>query len=451
MTQLSLQSRTARILAILHPSRLIAGVLFLLAGTHLWAINRFALDVPIGDEWEAFSERNSLGGFNLSWILSQHNEHRIIPTKIQVWLNYWWNNFDVRTQICQNFLIFTVVVLVFVLVLHRLRSVSLPLLLMSSVFLFSTRPSENHAWGFQSQFHFVLLFSIAACGVLFQQHLTRAQVLVGSSLALLAIYSFSSGVPMVLAMGGVFAAFLFYRVFALHEDKKLLRSLLVFGGMIIAGLAVYFSFGYHKVEGHPAYTLPTDSFFWAYYLRLIANGFGGSGNSSWEGGVFLGITLLPIAFLLRRQLQSKKIVLDFWLLASLCSIVLGSLGAIAMGRAGFGLAQARSSRYAEFSSFLVPIAIVSWAAVINTRTLYSRIFLGLLLFLFLHLYRKSWHFQATYQEVATERLEGIECLKKVVRTGQRAVCPSIYPADLWDKLEVARELEASFYRKLMAP
>ncbi len=104
---------------------------------HLRYVARFALDIPIGDEWESLRSSNLLGTFNPKWMFDQHNEHRIVFTKIQTWLLYNWNHWDIRTQVFQNFIIFVGVVCVLLWILKKCNSQSLPVLLLASLFLFS--------------------------------------------------------------------------------------------------------------------------------------------------------------------------------------------------------------------------------------------------------------------------------------------------------------------------
>src|SRR5437762_1548710 len=47
-------------------------------------LTKWAVDVPYLDEWEALRSSQLPTGFNWHWLWAQHNEHRILPTNLEV-------------------------------------------------------------------------------------------------------------------------------------------------------------------------------------------------------------------------------------------------------------------------------------------------------------------------------------------------------------------------------
>ncbi len=425
-----------------------AQLMFILLGivafAHFLAISRHALSIPVGDEWEVLSGREYLSRWNLDWILAQHNEHRMVLTKIQIWLLYEWNNWDIRTQITQNFLIYLGVMGALIVSLKNLGPRVLPVLLLSCVFLLSTRVSENHAWGFQSAFHFVLLFGIATCSLLFKENLTVPAIASASFFAILAMYSFSSGAAMIMAITLLFSFFVFFRQVRLNKGRFEVVLLLGFLGVVGLATWLYFTTGHLAIAGHPKYSFPHELIFWHYFLHLIANGFGVIGDSLVPGMIFLSISVLPILALALKQLLSKKLYLPFWILVGLYVLVFSILGTITIGRAGFGYFQARASRYVEFSDLLIPLTICSWFCLLSFNKWIQSSVLTALFVVFFYCYQTSWDFDATYRQIAEKRKVGIDCLEQALIANEAAMCPELYPGDLRGRFEIARQLHIAF-------
>lgn len=138
-------------------------------GGHFLLIERAGSPVPLHDQWQAEAEYIFLpsldGTLNTHLLFHYHGEHRIVPTRLLALALFKLNNdrWDVRLQMTANAFLaaaFTAFVILFaVRYLHLL-----------SLFLFAAAFSALHAsalfygnalWGFQSQFYFLLLFTVA--------------------------------------------------------------------------------------------------------------------------------------------------------------------------------------------------------------------------------------------------------------------------------------------------
>ena len=111
--------------------------------------------------------------------------------------------------------------------------------------------------------------------------------------------------------------------------------------------------------------LPTHILFWDYFFNVIAFGFGFA-RISWALGILcLSMVFLPIVGIVIERRRPWPP----WLWGSL-SMTLGLLAAfaaIALGRAGYGIAQSKASRYSEFGMMLIPLTLTHLWYWLNQR------------------------------------------------------------------------------------
>lgn len=149
------------------PLFLTLAVVLAVAGAKLELIHHFGSDVPFGDQWYgevACTYAPWLKGeFGLMELFSAHNEHRIVFTRLLdlalLELNGQW---DPRLQLAVNALLLLAGIAVLVRYAARqltpVRQAILALVCM--LFFGSAALWENTLNGFQSQFYFLLLFSL---------------------------------------------------------------------------------------------------------------------------------------------------------------------------------------------------------------------------------------------------------------------------------------------------
>lgn len=149
------------------PRLALLGFFLLLFGARLHLIQHQGHWIPYWDQWEAEAaklyhplENGHLRGADL---IGPHNEHRILWTRLISLLAYRLNG-GIWDPLLQMVLGGVIHALALVLLLATLRRelperLFLPLLLFSLVLLMPFG-AENALWGFQSQFHFLLLFGL---------------------------------------------------------------------------------------------------------------------------------------------------------------------------------------------------------------------------------------------------------------------------------------------------
>jgi hypothetical protein len=418
------------------------GVCAILFGAQLRFILKYAVDIPYWDEWETLLPNALEPMPSGTWFFELHNEHRIVFTKILTWLLYLINGWDLRTNIILNWFIFGgLVYFLYALCKNTIKAES-SYLRWSFILLFSTLPIENFIWGFQSQFHFFILFFLFAVFFLFRPQLTYKDVLLGALSCVCATFSFSSGLICTLV---VLIAFNIWQLGPSHYKKRPWKTLLILNTIVIIGIALWAQ-SYIRPAGHPSLTLPITASFYNYFFNLISLGFGRT-HILWIIGFFC--TLWVLFPLVKLFLDPKtRWNSQTWTLITSVGGILATLGVIAMGRAGFGVSQSKSSRYAEIGVILIPLSLASWELLFAKQRLpYRKPILSLFLFILILSFSTKWR-PSGYRDAHLPRMAGIECIREYYKTGKEAMCPTLYPAPINSRLDRAKELGISFYKKL---
>jgi hypothetical protein len=191
---LSWLRRDGRVLAAL------SAALFVLGG-HLWMIARASSPVPVHDQWLAEGEMLYVplveDRLTLTPIIHPHAEHRIVPTRALAVGLFALNDrvWDVRLQMTVNALLAAALTSLFVLIASRVLGPR-ALVLFALVFgvgFASPLFYGNALWGFQSQFYFLLLFSVAHLDLVLRHQAFSGRWWIGVICSLLACVSMGSG------------------------------------------------------------------------------------------------------------------------------------------------------------------------------------------------------------------------------------------------------------------
>jgi hypothetical protein len=185
------------------------GALALVA--RLLYVQFFSTPMPFWDQWDGewvTALKPWLDG-TLHWstLLTAHNEHRILPTRLVTLASYLatgeWNNvYEARIS---------AVVFCFIpalLVWHAVRDEAAAgwrWLMVLLVVLLSVLPfaRENFLVGFQSQFYFLILSSVIAIALVARHHQNPIALLGAMALSVLAIVTMASGLLTAVAVGAV--------------------------------------------------------------------------------------------------------------------------------------------------------------------------------------------------------------------------------------------------------
>lgn len=227
---------TRNILALL-------ATLLIIAAARLHFVETFGVPLPYWDQWDAegdFLLRPWIEGrLELHNLWQPHNEHRIFPTRLLSLLIFnvtgVWDNL---TGARVNILVATCIPLIMLLFLMRQKALYGPrwLVLIVIIAQFSLPFAfENLLVGFQSQFYFLIIFTLLAI-ILASRYpdglLAMAGVLV---LSWLSVLTMASGILTPLAAAGVYAL----QGFVKRElNWKHLGLAVLLLGLSIAGYAI---------------------------------------------------------------------------------------------------------------------------------------------------------------------------------------------------------------------
>ena len=426
-------------------SALICLLLVIVAGLHFGSILKYCVNILYFDEWEVLRSAQHLSNLDLTWLFQLHNEHRIVPTKLIIFTAA--NVFDLNyaSLLSINYIIFLLIPIFLIISYNKLKFKSnyQALFILSLLPLFSTQLHENHYWAFQSCFHISVLCIFLNARLLSSDNWRHWWL--SLIVTAVAIYSLATSIAAMAAM--ICMSLLWnYRSYLNRKDQEAKIRLLhqVAITVFSAGIIASYFIGYQKNPGHPEYTFPWSPEFWQYLLSMLQK--------------ILNLNFIPppIAWIAPLALLMLAVVpILGWFWGSLDNqrtrfvsfAVLGLLAAmavIAFGRAGFGAGQAQSSRYMEFAVMLLPLAVL---IIIESQFLhyYKPLIPITILGIFL-VCINQFNFNHTYQKLSIYRQHGLACVNKYYDGKGDGFCPHIYPANIADRLEVAKKLNLSFYR-----
>lgn len=414
---------------------------------HFSAILKYAVNVPYWDEWEAFMPGGLLSDQTPSQFFAQHNEHRIFTTKLLTYALYGFDNWNLATHQIVNFVIYGLSVALLIYIVNNC-AVRLPvwILLCFTVFLLTTVNWENHFWGFQSQFHFSILFLLLGVWFLFKENQDWRDLLLGVFFVFLLVYSLSAGLVESVALTAVYVCFKLFRIVHARETRsREIGQLVVVCLFIGAAIGSYFV-GYVKPEHHPLYTLPYEKRFWVYFLNLLSGGFGYKIANILPGSLIFLFAFIPLgAEVYKRR---GNLTRHCWIIVALLLSIFAALVSIVMGRAAFGTGHSKASRYAELVIVLIPLSVAMWSIFLEENFRVRRYLLGVFWVFCFGSFFSYWNFWKVYRATAHDRLAGVECIKNYFANGGEANCLTIYPHPIKDRLEINRNSEQSSLKKI---
>ncbi|HKT69354.1 MAG TPA: hypothetical protein VJP83_07955 [Terriglobales bacterium] len=312
--------------------------------------------------WDLWSVSIFLAGPRrsvLEWLWAQHNEHRILLSKILLLLDYrLFHAMDVFPLCCiflAQLMLLSVLLYAFATI-GKLRGGAWRAAAgISAVCLFSTAQWENFVSGFQVAFLLVgLFFTLAMLAVLrsgAHDAVARGTQWKRSALAVLAgaaaTYSLANGIivwPIMILMA------------VLNRCRRNIIVCEAISGLLVGGSYLY---------GYKTGAAQNGPFYWMRHVKLITvyvvnylgapMNFGHLRLALVFGGVAFAAALLMLWRILFRSDRQPFLLL----LASLLLFVLGSAVMTSLGRLRFGTDQALSSRYSTVA-LLLWLSLAVW-------------------------------------------------------------------------------------------
>ena len=202
-------------------------------------VQHFATAMPFWDQWDAegayLLKPWADGNLKMIDLIRAHNEHRVLPSRLLTLASYigtgQWNNiFEARTN---AFLYALIPAALTWQAFREERNLSLRLMLALVALALALHPFgwENFLVGFQSQFYFLILFSIAAVSLAATRHENIIAIFIVVVLSIFAALTMASGV-----LTPVAAAFTY--IIACHRLPGR-RWPAYAGSMVLLALAVF--------------------------------------------------------------------------------------------------------------------------------------------------------------------------------------------------------------------
>jgi hypothetical protein len=314
------------------------------------------------------------------------------------------------------------------------------------IFFASALSFENLAWGFQSQFHFFLLFFV--CGILAATQGSRSSVVLAVICFVASMFSFSAG--LICGQLGLLSMLFLPQVISLGVAQRWIVRFGILGVSLLSLFAWKSSYPSLAGHFHPAYTLPYKLKFWQHYLNMLSAWFGKERLNDLVTlftAVLWGVLIVFLMRIFKKFLSqtfkgsahSLELRLQDWSFMVWSVSILAALASISVGRAGFGIGQGVTSRYTEIVLMLLPAVIFSIANMKWSQTM-RKACLGIFWLGAVLGFANNFNFYKVYKGIHENRTEGLLCLAK----NPVADCPTLYPAPLSDRLAVARALGARF-------
>ena len=417
---------------------------------HLYFIWTYSVDVPYLDEWASFEANQLPSGLSLKNLFAQHNEHRIMTTRLFVSLQFHLNGWNLATHQILNFAIYGLI-LIAIGWFAKGAAPQIPGWLIVSFIVFLLSPINwfNHFMGYQSHIHFWLFFCLLSVVFLFSETQRWLDVVAGSAFAVLSTYSDAAGFVSSFVLVVVFALFKIIRIRSAAESRGAAQGyfqLILVVGFLGTALLLWL-LDYRKPPYHPALVLPYKWKFWSHFLNLVALGFGVDGVSNTLGAFCILIVLVPVVGVI--IINKHNLRVGQWRTLALMLGLLGVLASMAAGRAGFGVEQAKDSRYFEVAMVLIPLSLVSWTFLLQEkRHLRTGLIAGLWIFCF-QTFWNDWRKFRYYKREAVQRKAGLTCLTAYYEGKGDSNCPTLFPVPIPAQLLAeAKALNVSFYRSI---
>ncbi len=313
---------------------------------------RYSVDVPYKDQWALVPlvEKSYQGTLALQDFVASHNEHRPLFPRLVMLFLIRWSGWNIAYELACNILLAVALVGMFGRQLgFTFQSLNLrrPVWLIPAISLIVFSVHQSACWllGYHIAI-FLNLFSVTLGFFLLAQSDLRPRHLAASlALGWVATLSFSNGVlywPIALLV-------LWTNV---GGEKKRAPWLWAWG-LLGAGIAALYVSGYHRPEYHPSlrFGLEHPVLLFRYIMSYLASPvLPGSLAHAWLGGA-AGIGLLTWLGW-RLWLIEKNPLRILSPYAALALYGLGTAFLTGLGRAGFNVAQAFSTRYVTFGNLL---------------------------------------------------------------------------------------------------
>jgi hypothetical protein len=331
----------------------------------IFFVKNFGVNVPHWDQWALIDFFLKIQNFSVSFqdFFAQHNEHRILFPRIIIailaFLSGWNNKLEMYFSLLLGVISFGLLYLIALKGFYQNKYKHLLLFHTSNILccfiFFSLVQQENYLWGFQITWFLInfCLISAIACLVFMEEKKFHIAFIWAGLFCLIASFSSAHGLLTWLAL----LPLIIFSAGSLRD--RALRTSLWISAFALA--IVIYKIGYIKPENHPdtGFFIQQPVASIKYLLTLL-------GSLFWNAFLprqWLGLLLLTnfsafnIAFL-RHPYSTFSHLIRPWLSIGWFTVLFAVITTV--GRAGFGVDQAASSRYVSISILLLIALIQMW-------------------------------------------------------------------------------------------
>ncbi len=324
-------------------------------------ILKFHVNVPYYDEWEIPPKLEKMYSgtiaFHDLWV--QHNEHRMVFPRVIILIFAALSSWDLLWEELFNVALAAGTFLLIAGLIRRTRTFTgessvFWLTAVASSVVFSLRQWENWTWGFEMVYFMSVFGAVAGIAALSDLRFSWKKWILAFLCGVLSVYSFSSGF--------VFWPVGFFLLSISRFRTKRLKSaalvLWVLGAALVMGAYLY---GYKKPPKHPSlfyiFQSPLESM--KYFLTYMGSALVVTTRAHWAGAVGTVLFFFTSLFLFFKKKAKRELSAGF---VALGLFSIGNGLVTTVGRAGFHVEQALTSRY-------VTISYPFWIAVIVLTTM----------------------------------------------------------------------------------
>ena len=331
-----------------------------------WFVSRYGVEVPSMDDWEIapLIAKAHSGELAFADFFKQEEEARMIVPKFFFLLSASDGHWDVRDEMMISVVVCVLTALgIFVLLLRTDLTLASTAFCFWLISLLIFTPAQFELWLFASGFpsYMPVLFIVLALLTLGTRWSLGVKFAICALLATMSTFTLAHG---LLAWGLTFPGFL-----AIHRPRAWKRWLTCWTLVAAAAVAIYF-YGYRKPAHLPDFAPVISVVEYAQFLLAFLGATlayavddGRAQCAVAVGAAALALFVLACAYTALRWKDAEFVRRAWpWAVLGWYSVASGVLATL--GRVGFGLEYAISSRYVTFSLYLL-VAVVVLSALIG--------------------------------------------------------------------------------------
>lgn len=303
----------------------------------------FGINVVFWDQWELVTliEKMYTGHITFGDIFAQHNEHRILFPRIIMLALADITHYNTIAEMYFSWIL-VIFTLIFIFIIFKKDHGNSPSTWMMFVpiawLMFSFRQLENILWGWQIQIYLAALGIILS--IYFLERSEKINVIFFMAIASGLVSSFSFANGLVVWFAGIV-----FIILTEKNNKKTLLAVWIF--FTILTFILYF-YGFQRPVAHPdpLFALKNPSVGIQYFLAAMGSPL--AFEKYWA--IIVGSLFSILTGIILVHMRSNRTLLHNnakWIALIVFSVISAIL--MTIGRAGFGVEQALSSRYVTFT------------------------------------------------------------------------------------------------------